>query len=129
MGLKTVAHIRVYVVVRAYVRTRKGWLKTYEGSHFFHNPFWQDQEALQFCTRDDSVDHKKSPYVHFMQCCLHNYGHFLTEGLFATSLTTFICALQGSLNLQCFLTRKSKSHHLNCGILCYIKVCFYITNI
>ena len=47
------------------------------GAHFFHNPFWQDVDAAKACFGRPKLS---GQYVHFMQCCLHNYGHFLTEG-------------------------------------------------
>lgn len=50
----------------------------HSGAHTFHNPFWQDVGGVSACS--SSPAHQAGTYVHFMQCCLHNYGHFLTEG-------------------------------------------------
>lgn len=59
----------------------------YTGAHYFHNPFWQDSKSMPRCVArdgnnggDGGLEPVKGEFVHFMQCCLHNYGHFLTEG-------------------------------------------------
>ena len=59
----------------------------YTGAHYFHNPFWQDVKSMHRCVAregnnggDGGLEPVKGEFVHFMQCCLHNYGHFLTEG-------------------------------------------------